>query len=36
MLLEGIEVVPNSNPMKLSYAFKCSCGDERILEAAAG
>ena len=36
MLLDDIKVVPNSNPIKLTYTFKCSCGAEQTLEELAG
>jgi lysyl-tRNA synthetase class I len=36
MLLEEIRVVPNSNPIALTYTFKCSCGAEQTLGETAG
>jgi lysyl-tRNA synthetase class I len=36
MLLDEIKVVPNSNPIKLTYTFKCSCGTEKTLDEVAG
>jgi len=32
MLLDEITVVPISNPIKLTYTFRCSCGAERTLD----
>ena len=36
MLLDEIKVVPHSNPIKLTYTFKCACGTERTLDETAG